>query len=351
MAFHRDNHYVPRLYLKNFANSLGLIATYRILLSHPRQHDWIFRSTKSLSWHSHLYTRIVSGVESDDTELWFKREFEDPAEISLRKVIADDRLQPVDWRNLTRFLAAQDVRTPARLMEIIKRAQRDAPKLLNDTLTRTVEAAEAARLRGESLRVNKTPNSDLFPVRVISEIDKETGMGRLKAEMSVGRSYWLFAIQHALTSSVRVLLEQRWTILKPPAGITWFTSDDPVVKLNFKDSNHYDLKGGWGSKRTEIFLPLSPRHLLYTRVGERPPDRGTVVAADQAVWFRRFMAQHAHRYIFAVSPQADVPAIRPRVEDAALVRHEQDEWLNWNETQKEAEREILKPLPLGPHSS
>jgi|SRR3954447_20112125 hypothetical protein len=80
MTFHRDNHYVPRLYLKHFLDSHGCIPTYRILVAHQRQHEWTFSSTKGVAWHAHLYTRIVSGGESDEVELWFKREFEDPAE-------------------------------------------------------------------------------------------------------------------------------------------------------------------------------------------------------------------------------------------------------------------------------
>jgi hypothetical protein len=41
------------------------------------------------------------------------------------------------------------------------------------------------------------------------------------------------------------------------------------IPLNYYARGRYDFKGGWGNKGTEILLPLSPHHLLYTRVGHR----------------------------------------------------------------------------------
>ena len=64
---------------------------------------------------------MVAGRESDDIEKWLNREFETPAEEALRKVTSDRRLTPDDWKRLIRFLAAQDVRTPAHLIEDLQR--------------------------------------------------------------------------------------------------------------------------------------------------------------------------------------------------------------------------------------
>lgn len=32
----------------------------------------------------------------------------------------------------------------------------------------------------------------------------------------------------------------------------------------------------------QLFIPLSPKHLLYTQVGGRPPVRGTVLSHEEA---------------------------------------------------------------------
>jgi hypothetical protein len=147
MPFHRNNHYVPRLYLKRFTAPDGRIPTYRILVAHSRAHDWTLSSTKGVAYHAHLYTRIASGAESDEIESWLKRDFEDPAEQSINRATADRRLETSDWHNLIRFLAAQDVRTPARLMEILQRARRDMPDMLQRTLENSVRELEAAKRR------------------------------------------------------------------------------------------------------------------------------------------------------------------------------------------------------------
>lgn len=126
-----------------------------------------------------------------------------------------------------------------------------------------------------------------------------------------------------------------------PDELTWFTTDDPVVRLNYYGDGRYDFKGGWGNPGTEIFLPLDPRHLLYTKVGERPPRRGWVVPRAEAEMIRRFIAEHAHRFIFAASPDAEVPKLRPRIVDLALLRDEDEQWRRWQGDQTNAERELI----------
>jgi Protein of unknown function (DUF4238) len=85
MPFHRNNHYVPCLYLKRFAGDDGRVATYPILVADNRVPDWKQNSTKAVAYRAHLYTRMVSGEESDEVETWLKRMFEDPAEDALGK--------------------------------------------------------------------------------------------------------------------------------------------------------------------------------------------------------------------------------------------------------------------------
>ena len=65
---------------------------------------------------------MIQGAERDEIENWFKHEFETPADEPIRKVIEDRALSASDWRALIRFVAAQDVRTPARLIQSMKRS-------------------------------------------------------------------------------------------------------------------------------------------------------------------------------------------------------------------------------------
>ena len=163
----------------------------------------------------------------------------------------------------------------------------------------------------------------------------------MKSEILVGRGLWFFGIRHLLTKTIKVLLNQKWTILLAPDGLDWFTSDDPVIRLNYYDQGAYDFRGGWGRKGGEIMMPLDSRHLLYTKIGERPPQRGSIVPRSEAEAIRRFIAEHAHRFIFAASPDPEIATLRPRTVDAAVLRREQKQWRKWHEEQSAAERELL----------
>jgi hypothetical protein len=90
--FHRDNHFVPCVYLKGWTGADGKVATYRILVPHTKFPVWRRYSPSALAYHSHLYTQNASGVEKDDFETWLDREFEKPAEEALKKARTGTRM-------------------------------------------------------------------------------------------------------------------------------------------------------------------------------------------------------------------------------------------------------------------
>jgi len=339
--FRRKNHYISCGYLKRWESSYKKLWTYRILVSHDNVPLWKESSVSGIAFHSHLYTRIVAGKENDEMEKWLEREYETPAEESIRKATSDVRLTPSDWRNLVRFLAAQDVRTPARLTEGLRRWQTILPDILENTLQEAVQKLEASSLSGEKLKNTHSPLAEYFPLRIKTEVEPGQELCTLKAETIVGRGTWLFSIRHLLTNTANILHQHRWTILSPPNGMTWFTSDAPVIRLNFHSLEKYDFGGGWGSKGTEIFLPLSPYHLLYTQVGHRPSVRGSQFSRNHAELIRRFIAEHAHRMIFSQNQDADIPKLRPRIINNDLLRSEKEQWDKWHEEQKKAEKDLM----------
>ena len=342
MAFRQKNHYVACLYLKRFSSSdLGHVFTYPILVAHHRVPMWKRNSIKGVAYHKHLYTRVISGVESDEIETWLDREFEAPAEEPLRKATAGLQLTETDWYKIVRFLAAQDVRTPSRLTEILSHANQTMRPVLQKCVEGAVQKVEEARRSGKPIKQSKFPNSEILPIHVTTEIEPGQEFGTLKAETIVGPSVWLFSIKHLLSHTADILHHHRWTILRPPDGVSWFTSDNPVLRLNFCSDQKYDFDGGWGSPGTDILLPLDPQHLLYTQIGKRPPDHGSVVSHAHAKLIRRLVAEHAHRYIFSSSEDVEIPRLRPRTVSADMVRHEKEQWLRWNEEQVRAERELM----------
>lgn len=338
--FKRRNHFVPRSYLKQWAGDDGRLWVYRLLVPHERVPLWKPASPKAVTVHDHLYTKVVSGTESDEIERWLDAEFEGPAERVLDKVSREERLTADDWHRLVRFLAAQDVRTPARLMESIKRWQAQLPGMLEDVMREAVAKMEAAQKQGKRLEVEPREDSELLGGKLTTSIAAGAGMGTMRYEMIAGRNLWLFHIKHLLTRTAQHLHRHRWTILRAPPGMEWPTSDDPVIRLNFNNSENYDFGGGWGSKGTEIFMPLNPRHLMYTHIGERPPEKWSVVPDDLVDWFLRFIVEHAHRHVLARTPDHRLPVIRPRKVDREQHRHEEEQWRLWHEEQTAAETRL-----------
>ena len=69
----------------------------------------------------------------------------------------------------------------------------------------------------------------------------------LKGEIIAGRGLWLFSIRHSLRQTAKVLHQHKWTILRPPEGLSWFPGDDPVIRLNYYKRGKYDFRGGRGT--------------------------------------------------------------------------------------------------------
>lgn len=341
MVFRHDNHYVPCLSLKRFASDPGHVFTYRILVSHPRVNTWKRGSIKGVAYHKHLYTRIKSGIESDEFEIWLDREFEAPAEEPLRKATAGLRLAKTDWHKIIRFLAAQDVRTPARLMQFLSYSNEIMPTVLQECVESAAWQLEESRRSGKPIKQAKFPNSEMLPIRVSTEIKTGEHFGTLQAETIVGRSAWLFSIKQVLSRTANVLQNHKWTILRSPHGMSWFTSDNPVVRLNYYSDQNYDFYGGWKKRGTEILLPLDPQHLLYTKIGQPPPSRGSVVSHTDARIIRKMIAKNAFRYIFSSSEDDEVPRLRPRIVNADIFLHEKMQWDSWHKQQSKAEKELM----------
>ena len=114
-------------------------------------------------------------------------------------------------------------------------------------------------------------------------------------------------------------------------GLTWITSDNPVVRLNFNSLQDYNFNGGGGSPGTEIFLPLDPEHLLFTHIGApRARQRGERMTQAETELIRRFTAEHAWRLILTPDPDDEVQGLRPRTVDRAIFEDERKQWAKWH---------------------
>lgn len=331
---HKDNHYVPQVYLKQWSVN-GFIQTYRLLVPHDRVPPWKLHSLRGIAFHQHLYTYLAGGEETDEFERWLGSEFEHPAEAAIELAVTDRRMSSDHWKSLIRFAVAQDVRTPANLKAFLQRQKEILQPLLRETLEEVVSKLER-RAAGEIVSFAQgMDSSELFPLRVSTKKASD-GNAEIKAEAIVGRKMWLWSIRHLLTNTIAKISHRHWTIVQAPEGLSWPTTDNPVVKLNFFSASNYDFKAGWGSPRSDIFLPLGPRHLLHSTVGQRSWPRGTVLGAQEAGLIRKIIVEHADRYIFE-KERSDIELVRPRLVSLVQYHEEQETWKNWHQQQSEVE--------------
>ncbi|MGC2161718.1 MAG: DUF4238 domain-containing protein [Silvibacterium sp.] len=339
MALTRDNHFVPQLYLKNFASGSGEVYEYRILVSHPSVPVWKPVNVAGTGYEKNLYTRIVRGEEADDIEQWLNREFESPAKEPLQRVLDDRELTQADWELLVRFLASQIVRTPAFLIKNLPRWNQMTPKVLDQSLKDIETRLREAKESGQKIIHDPAPHSEYFPMRVDRRDVPEEKKVQITTKLVVGRALWFYTMKHLLTSTLEVLHGHKWTILEAPTGLGWFTSDDPVICLNFRSESDYDFEGGWNRPRANILFPLSSRHLMFTEIGASSYPR-RVPSRYHARLFRHMIAEHAHRRIYSVEEDGKVLQFKPRVIDAMAFQNERAAWETWYENQSRAEQAL-----------
>jgi len=333
----RDNHYVPSVYLKQWATE-GMVPTYRLLVPHERVHSWKLASLKGIAHHRNLYTYVGESGETDEFETWLDQTFEAPADTVIKRALSGAPMSVEDWQKLVRFTAAQDVRTPQRFREFMDRQTRSLPEMIERTLAEGLRKFQDGSW-GNQPQPAHPPLAlarDLFQVKITASGDD---MAAVRVEATIGRRMWIECCRMLLTSTLQSLMRHRWTIWRAPPGITWPTSDNPVVRLNYYGPGHYDLQGGWGKANGEILMPLSPTALLYTKVGERPPRRDSVMPEPLAQSIRRILVENADRMVFDQS-ESDVPLLRPRHVDAAACAQEREAWKNWGPEQSAAEQAV-----------
>ncbi len=335
---HIKNHYVPKCYLKRWEDSSNKICVYKTLVNHSNVPLWKKYRTSAIAYHRHLYTQIVSGSESDKLEKRFDKEYESPASDALEKVVLEKRLSAGDWKNLIRFLAAQDVRTPLRLIEHLKRNKTFLPDTLPDIVQKRLKEKEL-----NTFKEYKRPENNYdFPLKITREFNTDKGSGVLKAELCLGRGTWIYSINTLLELSEKILHKHKWTIVKPAKGYKWFTSDNPVIKLNYIDQNNYDLGGGWDIEKGNIIFLIGPYHAMFVQIGERALLKNSQLSVKQTKEFRKFMAENSYRMIFSNYYDEEIVEMKTRQVNSQKIKKEKLEWKNWNKLNSEMEREFLK---------
>lgn len=338
----RNNHYVPRAVLRRWSDDGTHLFAYRTLVPADSVPKWRRAAISGIAYQRDLYTLAAGEGDVDDFERMVASDYEAPGLAAIDRLLRRERLSPSDWRQISLFVAAQDVRTPASLLRQIERWNHNLQETIDTCLTESIEGLESARREGRKVQQLATGYGDEFAGVMKVRIDRlpaeSGGGGIVSAEVPVGRRLWVASMRHLLKGASHSLAEHRWGIYEPFGDLEWPLTDQPVLKLNWYGPGKYDFKGGWGSPGSEILMPLSPRSLLYVRIGQRCTGRH-VFPVEQTTVIQRLLIENAHRWVFARREMQYIEEIRPRVVDLEAFTHEEREWASWHEQQSVSERE------------
>jgi Protein of unknown function (DUF4238) len=278
------------------------------------------------------------GQEIDEFERWINKEYEDPGLEAIDKLVNARHLTAADWSSIARFVATQDLRTPLNFLESRKRWHQEMPAILNDCHRDVVRELERLRSERIAIEPRPAPNELGRLLRVhIERAANNPDKAAIRAEISVGRSFWIASMRHLLQDAANVLCEHRWSVAEPHGDEEWIMTDHPVLRLNYYAPGSYDFGGGWGNPGSEILMPLSHRHLLYVKVGHKARSRFQF-SRDDTQTVRRLIVERAHRWVFARQPMLWVSRVKPRVVNQEVFLAEQNAWKQWHADQLNAEK-------------
>ena len=327
-----QNHFVSQFYLRQWSEDGTGIYRYDTLVPSATVPLWQKVSIEKNAVFQDLYTSTQSGLENDDFERWIKRDFEDPAKPALDKVINNKSLTQDDINRLVLFLALQDVRTPTAYGESAKRWKNTFPKLLENTMKLSVKKLE--KMKGKKIH-RKAKDKHRFSLDglINTTIVRDENGAYLKTELLAGRELWLRQQRHLLTGIAKYLLQQKWSIFYPCNGVEWFTSDHPVVRLNYYSNGNFDIRGGWGNKNGNVFMPLSPKHLLFTQIDFPETKLYESISVEETMQLQNILAQRAYKWIYAQKPLKEVEYLRPRLVDKEAFNKDLEQQRNWHKNQ------------------
>ena len=338
----KDNHYIPKMYLKNWCiDGTTTVWMYRRLVSHKNVEWWKQQSINGTAYLPDLYSHVQQGETTDEFERWLNHEVETPAKPVFEKVLTGSVLSDKELLALLRFTAVQIVRTPAYYINNYENWLQTLPQVLTRTMEETLDRARTAIKQGRTLPLRpKTMNSQLIPLKLSPIIDID-GTTYMEAETVVGRAMWLSYIKRMATTNVSILQKHQWHIIEAAPGIEWPTSDDPVICLNYRSDKDYNFNGGISQKNAEILFPLSPKHLLYTYVGNKLSVEKYQRNQLFSNFVRRVILEHGFLHIYSKNRQKNMFRDCPRTVNEKEFKRIHEMLLEWHNNNAESEKEFF----------
>jgi hypothetical protein len=289
MSDPKNHHYVPKMYLKNFATGEGRKAS---LVAIELENGKLFKPRLRRIASETDFNRI--DIDGEDPYAVEKALSEVESEISpaLEEVIAARRFPSDEHRNLVlNLMAMLAVRNP--------RVRSTFGKFIGDLADKKTSLMLHSREQWESMKEQAGKGS----VEETSDVDYEDvkeafQSGKIKAQAS--KNYLVRLDLDMVEPVLKALNLRKWSFLTALEGNQFVTSDDPVV-LDFSDGRERTLMNspGFGVGGTYVFFALSPDLALYGPLDA--PDLPTELEARAVARVNAMTMRYAWRHVLAKS--------------------------------------------------
>jgi len=113
----RRQHFIARLYLRNFAEPMF---SNNLCVYDMRKHRWERRSPDGIGWFPHLYSMFDSeGNRTDEFEKFLSQQVENPAALALKKLATGTTIEPSERSTVALFVALTAARSPEMMNEVV----------------------------------------------------------------------------------------------------------------------------------------------------------------------------------------------------------------------------------------
>ena len=207
------------------------------------------------------------------------------------------------------------------------------PKSVRETIENLPKAIKSNKT---CISTTKSEGENLFPLKV--SLDRENRIAKIRAV--IGKGLYLHTLKHQLSETLKVAEYLNWKVIHAGGNVSFPTSDDPVICLNFRNRNDYDFNGGWKRKNCDILMPISPNMILFAEVGKKGDLDFLDYSSEHSLLFREMIIKHAYRYVYAEKRQRGMLALNPRIVSRELFEQEKESMSGWHTEQMQAEKEL-----------
>ena len=332
----RNNHYVPQFYLKQWSNNGNSVLCYDTIVRHEGQRLWRPAAIKNIACWKDFYSQRQDEEIDDSIEQYIERHYETPAKACLQKLSNGVELNNNDLTCLVDFAILQMARTPAWYNKTNAITADIFADVMEESVRGTLEDYKANRLDKLSFYNGyaEEHQQEPFPNTPIeTRIDEEES--GIVSTISIGRQNYLASMGRTLNGEIaKILRSYDWTILQMPEGYDLPTSDNPFTRLAYRGKNGYDLDGALGVPRVDLFMPLTPHHLLFVEVGAAQKAEPFFLWNEAARnLIIHAIVDNASQYVFSKFENDAIIAMRPRIVDPGYVDAMRENVMHWDELQ------------------